>query len=197
MKPIFFVLITLCLFSFTACQDDDDGVPMAPTPSALLLQIDYQTLEFEGGFRFADIDYDQSVGQDSFPAEVIYNPPGDFGDLTIRLMPPNQTPDTLFFGTIIWSGTGDIQQPTPLSPASDFAETDAIAPINSIDTFDLNPYQDPDSISLETLYDRVSNLAEVSNALSSPGSRLGWFWYPRSVGVGDPAEWDYYLIVLE
>jgi len=191
-----FVFISLFLFTLSSCSEDDDGTPLPSTPSALLLQIDYQTMAFEGGFRFNNIAYDQSVGQDSFPAEVVYTPPGDFGDLTIRLMPPNQAPDTLFFGTIVWSGTGAVQQPTPLVPANDFTETDAIVPIGSVDAFNLNPYQDPDSISVEVLYNQVSQLTEVANILAQPGSRMAWFWYPRSVGVGEPAEWDYYLIVM-
>jgi hypothetical protein len=135
---------------------------------------------------------------DSFPVSVTYNPPGDFGDLTMQFIPQSGTGDTLFFGTIIWAGSGDVQFPTNFEAADQFPSVpsnDFVGPPSSF--LNLTPFDvDEENASATEIFGAVQGLDVVREALDSGSARFGWFFYPRGVGIGDPAEWDYYVVIL-
>lgn len=202
--PAFF--LACFILTFSACLEDG-GVPQPDgpidetlIPRALLLQVDYETLAFEGGYRLFDteVPYDPAIPLDSFPVEVLYNSPGDFGDLTLRYLPATGIGDTLFFGTIIWAGTGDVIFPDTLEAPDQFMEVssnDFVGPPPTF--FPLTPFQVfEEAVTPEDIFGAVQHLQLVRDALDNSNARLGWFFYPRSVGVGNPAEWDYYVVVV-
>ena len=202
-----FLLTAFLFLSISACLEDDD-IPTLDgglggdeaVLRATLLQIDYETLDFEQGFNYFSVDspYDVNFPADSLPLEVIYNPPGDFGDLALRFIPAEGVGDTLFFGTIVWAGMGDVVTPDVFEPIDQFpavVSNDFLGPpadFMSLNTFDVNE----ENASEAEIFGAVQQLEIVRDALDSSTARMGWFFYPRSVGIGDPAEWDYYVVII-
>ena len=183
--------ILLSLLFLPACNwlDDENPLPRQEVEGKyILLQIDYQTLAFEGGKIFDAAAPAPAV--DSLPVFVTYTPPGDFGDLGIY---SSLDSSQLFFGTIVWAGSGDRTFPAQLDPVSAFATVETVPDILPLIT-DLNPQPEPDRIDEGELWSAVNNLQIMVEAATTEGARFGWIFYPRSVGVGDPAEWDYYLV---
>jgi hypothetical protein len=181
----------LALFLLPACNwwEDENPVPRENVAGKyVLLQIDYQTFAFEGGKVFEITGAAPVVG--SLPVFVTYTPPGDFGDLGIY---SSLDSSQLFFGTIVWAGSGERTFPAELDPVSAFATTETVPDMLPI-IEDLNPQPEPDRIDEGELWSAVHNLQIMVDAATTEGSRFGWVLYPRSVGIGDPAEWDYYLV---
>lgn len=203
-----FLLTALLFLSISSCLEDDD-IPELDDGrggdevvlAATLLQVDYQTLEFEQGYNYfaSTLPYNENFPIDAIPLEVIYNSPGDFGDLALRFIPAEGVGDTLFFGTIIWAGTGDVVLPEVFESADQFAEVpsnDFLGPPSSF--FRLTPFDVNEENATEAeIFGAVQQLQVVRDALNSDTARFGWFFYPRSVGIGDPAEWDYYVVILQ
>lgn len=185
------MLSILALVLLPACNwlDDEDPAPRQVVDGRfILLQIDYQTMTFEGGKIFEVTGTAPAV--DSLPVFVTYTPPGDFGDLGIY---SSLDSSQLFFGTIVWAGSGDRTFPAELDPVAAFATTDDVPDILPV-IADINPQPQPERIDEGELWSAVNNLQIMVEAATTEGARFGWIFYPRSVGVGDPAEWDYYLV---
>lgn len=193
MKPLTTLLLLLALFALTNmsnCDGEDDSYLEPYTESSFtLLQVDYQTLDFEAG-NFVPA-APVTTPADTLPIAVTYNSPGDFGDILLASTIDN---DTVFFGTIVWAGTGQRISPAQLTPAADFQTIDAAAPLPTIKN--LNPFGvDPEDADVAELWAAVADLQVVHDAVADPGSRFGFFTYARSVGVGNPAEWDYFVVI--
>jgi hypothetical protein len=187
---LLFVMALLLLLP--ACHwfgiDDDDEVSVENPGQFILLQIDYQTLAFEGGKTF-DIE-GAAPSIDSLPVFIDYQPPGDFGDLGLY---SSLDSSQLFFGTIVWAGRGDRIFPAQLDDPTTFETTDDIPEILPF-IKDLNPQPQPTLVEMIDLWNAVSNLSIMVDAVTTSGAHFGWVFYPRSVGIGDPADWDYYLV---
>ncbi len=114
MKPLTTLLLLLALFALTNmsnCDGEDDGYLEPYTESSFtLLQVDYQTLDFEAG-NFVPA-APVTTPADTLPIAVTYNSPGDFGDILLASTIDN---DTVFFGTIVWAGTGQRISPAQLT----------------------------------------------------------------------------------
>ena len=82
-----------------------------------VLQVDYETLAFEGGvlLQFALCD---TCDADSIPLRYSVRPASDFG---WSLFEYAATQDTVFYGTTVWSGRGERSVPAQLVAPDSFA----------------------------------------------------------------------------
>lgn len=191
LRWTFLLALPLLILPACHCLDDDDspaGKDRSVIGKYLLLQIDYQTLEFEGGKLFDVLGTAPAV--DSLPVDVVYNSPGDFGDLGLY---SSLDSSRLFFGTIVWAGRGDRVFPAELDDPATFSTTGDVPDILPL-IKELTPPRAPEPVDPGVLWEAISHLSVAIDAALTENSRFGYVFYPRSVGVGDPAEWDYIIV---
>ncbi len=184
MKYLFPALTLLLLY---ACSKDDHP---GPIHSILLLQVDYMTCAFEGGKEIPVASIHES---DSLPIEVAYQSPGDFGGISLYYQP---TEEMIFSGTIVWMGTGQISYPLNFEPADVFRSSDADGEQPDQERFQIIFFQARPPIEYNKIWAAIDGLDKVREYMVS-GYKIGLFLYTPSVGVGDPYEWDWFVIMLK
>ncbi len=160
----------------------------APSSKILVLKVDHLTSVFEGGTEI-NLSTNTEVS-DSIPMSILYNPPGDFGDITLKYLP---TGDSLFAGTIIWMGQGDRQFPAALAQASTFA-TGTSAPIPAHTQFQPILTDHNQTYPYATIWSAIQNLSIIQSYLAV-GKKVAVYHYTPSVGIGNPADWDWYVFM--
>lgn len=189
-SAILFFLVTLFIFS---CSDDNDDNLESEINgnNVVLLKIDYLTHSFEGG---KELTFESAT---DFTITANYQPPGDFG--SIKLM-YDEVDEPLFEGTIVWMGLGERNYPETMHNADDFPIIPEAVDMPNVSMFtnimyDENAYYDED-LDYSLLWDAIKNLEIVRNYRNSnPNETIKVFLYTPSVGIGNPADWDYYLIL--
>lgn len=165
------------------CRDDEEG-------NVLMLQVDYLTKTFEGGYEYS---FDNAP--ESFTITKDYRSPGDFGYIKLYYSEINEM---LFYGTIVWMGCGKMYFPNYLYPAENYdrVETaDIVLPINGFENI-MNEFQYEEAPDYELIYSSVQGLVKAREYLrSNPQQQVKIFLYAPSVGVGDPADWDWILFL--
>jgi hypothetical protein len=162
------------------------------TLNVAVLMFDYETYKFEGG---ALSYYKQCLncGIDSIPMDMDYRSPGDFGWGHFK---HSVTGDTIFFGTIIWAGTGKISVPKYIYPADSF-ETIMFRRVKEPSVVKLFPSRVSISeVQTEAIWTVASHL-DIVHAFNKFGSfNVGYYMYPPRVGIFDPrvAKWIVFLI---
>jgi hypothetical protein len=179
------ILTLSALVMLCGCKPDQVNKPDA----ILLLKVDYQTLKFEGGTE-------QSVNSisnaDTIPLKVEYKAPGDFGSITLYHKPGNEL---LFKGTIIWMGKGVMGYPTSLNPSTAYPTYNTALPYPGNSTFKPIMAQPPGSgPDFEPIWNAVSNLRIVSEYRKA-NKKISIFLYTPSVGMGNPADWDWIILM--
>lgn len=186
------------VFTSTATPQNTDAQRQSPTPDqsaaqnkVLLLKVDFLTHAFEGGKQLV---FKNVPG---FNIAYHYMPPGDFGSITLLYA---ETGQPVFEGTIHWMGLGQMQYPQNLNPAGAFALLPNPLPMPPSDAFQILHYDDnayyPDPVPLDAIWNAVDDLRIVHQYRSSnPNAYIRIFLYTPSVGVGDPADWDYFVIL--
>lgn len=182
----FFALIAL----LCSCTSEEDGDPtIAPEENkVLLLKVDYTTNTFEGGkeLTFSDT-------TSAFNIEVEYQELGDFGGIQLYYQ---ELDEKIFDGTIVWDGTGEITYPESFLPANSFEVTltnDFVFPTEGFENV-FNPTQE--SYDYQTIWSAVQSLVKARQfVLSNPDAKARIFLYTPSVGIGNPAEWDWIIIL--
>lgn len=184
----------LCAF-MVSCSDEDNNntntLPPVSGNKVLALKVDLLTNTFEGAkeLEFEDLD--------GFSIGVDYNAPGDFGDVTINYAEAQQP---LFAGTIIWMGTGEISYPE-FQPAGAFESSNGEAALPANEDFELiangegeaAPWQ---SLEYDEIWDAIDNLDVVkAYRQQNPNAAVKLYLYTPSVGIGDPAEWDWIVFL--
>jgi hypothetical protein len=106
------VLFLVLLASVVISCNSDNSQDLNPVNAVLMLQVDYTTHTFEGGKEF---NFPEQTG--TFTITNEYVSPGDFGSIKLFYSELNET---LFYGTIIWMGSGKILYPEKWSSADDF-----------------------------------------------------------------------------
>ncbi len=191
-------LIVIAVFLFmTACKTEK-AEPLVEKPKAtgcdtisnsiLLLKVDYLTQKFEGGKEIKIIK--GTMPSDSLPILIDYEEPGDFGNIKLSYEP---TGDLIFDGDIIWTGKGEINYPESFNPIGNY-------------TLLTEELQLPDSLRFQRIFNNhinsryakiwraVSKLEKTSCYLKG-NQKIGIFLYTPSVGVGNPADWDWFVIM--
>lgn len=186
------LLFGLSLF-MGACSSDDDSNSRTNQPenNVLLLKVDMQTNAFEGGKELTFDDYD------NFTITTSYIEPGDFGDVALKYEEANAP---IFEGTIIWAGLGEMTYPEALNATNTFATVTTPTPMPVVTDIELVQYSDfnyyPEVINYTAIWDAVANLQLVQEyRTANPTAKVNLFLYTPSVGAGNPAEWDWYIIL--
>jgi len=154
----------------------------------LMLKVDYLTNTFEGG-----IELEFSEMSETFTITKIFAPPGDFGFLKLFF---SEIDELLFYGTIIWAGCGKMIFPEELLPTDQFQTVpteEYVFPKNGFENvFKQSWIQDE----YESVWDSVQSLVKVRQYLTSnPEQVVKLFLYTPSVGIGDPADADWFLFL--
>lgn len=189
MKTKFLTLLIL-IISVSSCVSDEEGSSIiAPDEnSILLLKVDYLTNVFEEG---KELTFDDSTS--TFNVEVEYQEPGDFGGIQLYYQ---ELDEKIFDGTIVWNGTGEIKYPENFQPASSFEVTlteDFVFPTEGFENV-FNPNQD--TYNYQIIWSAVQNLIKVREYLiANPDESVKIFLYTPSVGIGNPEEWDWIIIL--
>lgn len=152
----------------------------------LMLKVDYTTNKFEGGKEFTFKNSSQS-----FTIDTEYRAPGDFGSIKLVY---RELDEPLFDGSIIWMGLGKMTFPSDLKPASAFNSVltaDVIYPANGFENvFNLHN----ETYDYSIVWMPIQHLVKVREYLkSNPNQKVKIFLYTPSVGVGNPADWDWII----
>ena len=186
-KILTFTAIVLTLIS---CSKDNDEtiIPTTNPNNVLVLKVDYNTNQFEGGkeLSFTNTTTNMTVTNQ-------YVSPSDFGSIKLKYQELNET---LFDGTIVWNGLGQINYPQNLLDANQFDRVmtaDYVTPISGFENV-FNPNNS--TYNYNTIWTSVQSLVKVRQYLiSNPNATVKIFLYTPSVGIGNPAEWDWIIIM--
>ena len=189
MKNILLLTI-IGLFAISCSEDDSTTVTDSAQNKVVLLQVDYLTNAFEGG---KELIFPEA---DDFTISYDYNSPGDFGDVTLKYEEVDQP---LFAGGIIWMGTGERTFPESIDGVLSFPAMGNTVAMPELDDFQMvnyTGYEYPENIAYQPLWNAVDNLQIVKEYRdANPNAKVNVFLYTPSVGFGNPAEWDYYIIL--
>ncbi|MCK9163602.1 MAG: hypothetical protein M0O93_04565 [Bacteroidales bacterium] len=184
-KPIA-ILIVVCLSSllFSSCERNEEYADS----KLLMLKVDYLSNEFEGGTETV-----YSVPNHSFTITTQYNAPGDFGNIKLIYQEVNKT---IFDGSIIWMGRGEISIPQNILPADQFQHVltnDIVFPSAGYENV-FNPNETEYDYS--QIWASVQGLVKVREYLeSNPNATIKLFLYTPSVGMGNPEDWDWIIFI--
>lgn len=186
MKKFFlFLLVSSVLFSCKKGQIVDEH------SKVVLLKVDYLSSNFEGG---TELKFPRAK---DFTIAASYKAPGDFGSVQLFYKEVNEK---IFDGSIIWMGTGAISYPVSFTEAKKFSTIAAPLPVPDENSFDLVIYESrayyPPAIDYGKIWTAISSLQIVSDyRKSNPKGKINLFLYTPSVGVGNPADWDWFVIL--
>lgn len=186
-------LLLLIAFLVMSCSEDNDDTLVAETVEnkVTLLKIDYLTQAFEGGKEMT------FASATDFTIDANYQPPGDFGSIQLMYEELDQP---IFDGTIIWMGLGERSYPENLMAPDEFTTITEAVEMPDENLFEKVMYDEfafyPEDLSYSQLWNAINQLEIVQTyRTNAPNEPIKVFLYTPSVGVGDPADWDYYLIL--
>ena len=199
MRQVLFCSILILVSGFWfGCSDDSTGPCNCGDPrwpldddsmNLAVLVSDFTSYDFEeGALNFYKLC--SGCDADGLPFDVIYKPPGDFGDITFRY---TETSDTLFYGTIVWLGHGGIGYPEVFFGKEQFERVSALSrkPL-SIEYFNILPQYDDDTYKAmaDSAWTSVKTL-DLVDEFAKKSYRVGIYMYAPAVGVFDPsaAKW--------
>ena len=183
MKKLILLIIVLGLLISCNTNIDENN-------KVVLLQVDYQTNVFEGG---KELSFSSSS---TFTISSTYQAPGDFGSVQLYY---SELDELLFNGTIIWDGTGQIVYPH-IYGSSFFSTSDDSVQMPNTSLFENVMYDEfahyPDTISYSNIWNSIANLLIVEKYRDlNPDGKVHLFLYTPSVGEGNPADWDWFVIL--
>lgn len=106
----------------------------------------------------------------------------------------------LFSGTIHWMGLGQMSYPENLEPAGTFPTLPNPVSMPPVSSFEPVYYTQfayyPNPLPYGPIWDAIDNLQAVRQfRISNPNSAIHVFLYTPSVGIGNPADWDYFIFL--
>lgn len=157
----------------------------------MLLKVNFQDYAFEGG---VELTFPEA---DTFTISSDYAAPGDFGSIILNYA---ETGQPLFMGEIVWAGLGHMIYPCAMNTPDMFEPASQAIPMPAVSNFVTVDYDEfaiyPDVIDYQSIWSAVDDLALVKQYREqNPNADVHLFLYTPSVGVGDPAEWDWYVIL--
>ncbi len=185
-------LITCSILLFASCSKDEvennSFNPSLTDNKVLLLKVDYLSNKFEGGKEFTF-----SKPTTTFTITTDYKAPGDFGSIKLTYKELNEK---LFDGTIIWMGKGEMNFPTNLIEPKHFEANiytdDIVTPASFENVFNPNNQ----TYNYAPIWFNVQHYPKVREYLkSNPTANAKIFLYTPSVGIGNPADWDWIIIL--
>lgn len=188
MKTKILTLLTVIITLISCSTDNAETIQTTSSNKVLILKVDYNTNIFEGGKELCF-----TSATSAMTVSSQYVSPGDFGSIKLTYEEINET---LFNGTIVWNGLGQINYPENLLEADQFARVmtaDYVTPISGFENV-FNPNNT--SYNYEQTWASVQGLVKVRQYLiSNPNATVKIFLYTPSVGVGNPAEWDWIVLL--
>mgnify|MGYP000969595327 CR=1 FL=1 len=205
-----FLSMGLCAFMMMGCSEENENgtvntqpvvsenpeIPSNPDGGdnkVLMLKVDLLTHAFEGGKVFT------FEAADTFTIAAEYMAPADFGSIKLKY---NELDAAFFDGEIHWMGLGQMTYPENLDPATSFAVLDYAVEMPEISAFHTVEYIEgnegegivaPDH---QSIWYSINHLQLVKDFReSNPQAKVQLFLYTPSVGIGDPAEWDWFVIL--
>lgn len=188
------LLIIVLISTLIACEKaalQEEPTAASTQEKVAFLQIDYLTNRFEGGTEWVF-----GNTHSTFTITPTYRSPGDFGNLALHYQEENAL---IFDGGIVWMGKGTMQTPAALRPASSFASTTTVLqqPIFEEIEYSDYPTNHPNTIP-NTLWQSIQHLQLVEDYLSrNPTGKVHFFLYTPSVGMGNPADWDWVVYLKD
>lgn len=185
-------MLVFTLFIVSCSEDNDDNlVAENDMNKVVLLKVDFLTQTFEGGKELS------FASASNFTIATNYQEPGDFGSVQLMY---DELDQPLFDGTIVWMGLGERSFPESLKNADDFETVAAPVEMPSESMFENVMYHEfayyPEDLDYALLWDSIKNLKIVQDYTNNnPNGSIKVFLYTPSVGIGNPADWDYYLIL--
>lgn len=200
------LILGLSIMAIGCSKNDETSNPAAGAPAAqtpenpaittravegenkvLMLKVDASTGEFEGG---KELSFDDAA---TFTIAADYVTPADFGSVKLFY---EELGAPLFGGTIVWAGTGEMTYPE-LDTKDMFPRGEAL-PMPGAEMFhEVRITEGPSSLEpdLQMLWGAIGDI-ELVNAYrqSNPDAKISLFLYTPSVGIGNPAEWDWFVI---
>jgi hypothetical protein len=188
MKKVILFLVIIGMFF--SCDKNEGTEIQETTNNVLLLKVDFLTNIFEGG---KELEF--SSDSSNFTISSTYQAPGDFGSVQLFY---DELNEKIFDGTIIWMGLGERSYPETIELPSSFPILTDSLPIPDSSMFENVMYSEyayyPDTIEYSNIWNSINNLEIVSNYRNSnPTEKVNLFLYTPSVGIGYPAEWDWYI----
>jgi hypothetical protein len=189
MKTIILTFTAIILTLISCSQDNDETITPTTNPNnVLVLKVDYNTNQFEGG---KELSFTNTASNMTVTNQ--YVSPADFGSIKLKYQEINET---IFDGTIVWAGLGQMNYPQNLLNANQFDRvmtTDYVIPSAGFENV-FNPDNSP--YNYNTIWTSVQSLVKVRQYLiSNPNATVKIFLYTPSVGIGNPAEWDWIIIM--
>ena len=185
-------LLSVAAFVFTliSCSKNKEEAkaPSTNTNNVLVLKVDYTTNQFEGGkeLAFTDTSSNMTITHQ-------YVAPADFGSIKLTYQELNEI---LFDGTIVWAGLGQVNYPQNLLDSTQFERTmtaDYVTPSAGFENV-FNP--DGTAFNYNPIWTSVQSLIKVRQYLyANPNATVKIFLYTPSVGIGNPAEWDWFIFM--
>ena len=184
-KTILLLVISATLF--ISCSKSELFNSSVTDNKVLLLKVDYLTNRFEGG---KELTFKRSTP--TFSITTNYKSPGDFGSIELTY---EELDEKLFEGTIIWMGKGQISFPTNLVDPGKFETAKTYNIVNPVGFENIfNPNNQV--YNYTPIWLKVQHLSKVREYLSSnPNATAKIFLYTPSVGLGDPADWDWIILL--
>ena len=184
------IVATMALLAISCSRDPIAGKTVSDTKnSILLLRVDYLSTTFEGAQEIVVSSVNEIY--DDIPIKVDDNAMGDVEIITLQYQPSN---DSVFSGVSIWMGRGEILFPKSFLPPQNYSllQSSIDKPDNS--KFQVLFYDMSAPINYSSIWNAVSRLEIVSSYLKG-NKKIGVILYRPSVGIGDPADWDWYVIM--
>lgn len=185
-------LILFGILSIISCNNDDDRQinPMDQN-RVLLLKIDFEANTFEEGREFVF-----STNKD-FDISSEYVSPGDFGSIDLLY---KGTQQKLFSGTIVWSGLGKIDFPEKFIQPEDFNRLNEPLPMPDVSEFKKVMYDEhafyPENIEYQKIWESIADLKLVKEyRRNNPETKINILLYTPAVGIMDPAEADWIMVI--
>ena len=182
--PLLVILASL----FSACKPFDPP-PTEEYREILLLQVDYQTRQFEGGMRYAFPD--GGPLQDSIPVLMQYQAPSDIGYLRLVYTPSSTT---IFEGSILYDSIGIRTIPADMQPPSGFESAENTTPIENSEVTVYWNGPGIGAVPIQELWAAISDLSLVYS-IRAKNAKVGLFLYvPTAVGGGEES-YDWYFML--
>ncbi|GHT71316.1 hypothetical protein FACS189455_2820 [Bacteroidia bacterium] len=185
------LIFSVLIFFAISCENSQNIEQQKGKNNVLMLKVDYLTNTFEGGYEYS---FDNVPN--SFTITDEYAPPGDFGHIKMFYSEINEL---LFYGTIHWMGCGQIQYPKSLLPADNFKHVstdDLFYPKSGFENVFPESSQYLEKVDYNSIWLPVQGLVKAREyARANPLEKIKLFLYTPSVGVGDPADWDWILFL--
>lgn len=185
-------ILTLAAFVLTliSCSknNEETNAPTTNANNVLVLKVDYTTNQFEGGkeLTFTDTSSNMTITHQ-------YVAPADFGSIKLTFQEVNEM---LFDGTMVWAGLGQVNYPQNLLDSNQFERAmtaDYVTPSAGFENV-FNP--DNTAYNYNSIWTSVQSLIKVRQYLyANPNATVKIFLYTPSVGVGNPAEWDWFIFM--